>query len=195
MVGTSASNSPVANRLNIPLPPVDRLSRPAIFATGISTPAGALGAGRNRSRPRLICRPSSTQSRRPRGALGVADSRTCPMGRARALRLGAARPPARRSAPSATGSPSLSASRSALQPDVFEAPVVVDAVDVQRHVLDVRPPAAGGAAVGDDRFGHLLLQLAVDLPDHLQSLLLVELARLRLEQLGHLRIAVAVVVA
>src|SRR5229473_4735833 len=83
----------------------------------------------------------------------------------------------------------------AIEPDVLEAPAVVDAVDLDRHALDVGLPASRRPAVGDDRPGDVLLQLAIDLPHHLQALLLVELLRLRLEQLGHLGIAVVVVVA
>src|SRR6266851_7709174 len=84
---------------------------------------------------------------------------------------------------------------SAVEPDILETPAVVDAVDVDRHALDIRLPASGGLVVEDDRAGDVLLQLAIDLPHHLQALLLVELLRLRLEQLRHLGIAVVVVVA
>ena len=72
--------------------------------------------------------------------------------------------------------------------------VVVDAVDVQRDVLDLRLPASGDTAVAYDRPRHVLLQLAVDRPDHFLPLLAIGLARLFLEELGHLRVAVVVVV-
>ena len=82
----------------------------------------------------------------------------------------------RKIASSRTGAPSMTApigSASALpvEPDVFEAPAVVDAVDHHRQALDVGLPAGRGAVVKDDRPGAVLLQLAVDLPDQLLALL------------------------
>src|SRR5688572_25956102 len=82
-----------------------------------------------------------------------------------------------------------------IQPDVFEAPVIVDRVDRQFDAFRLRPPAGGALAVLDHRAGAVLLQPLVDLPDQLPAGLDVGHARLLVEQLLDLRIAVVRVVA
>src|SRR5690348_4465887 len=82
-----------------------------------------------------------------------------------------------------------------VEPDILEAPAVVDAVDLDDQALDLRPPASGGLAVENDRPRDLFLQLAVDVVDHLQPFFEIRFLRLGLEKLGHRRVAVIVVVA
>src|ERR1700738_5273362 len=77
-----------------------------------------------------------------------------------------------------------------VQPNVFEAPAVVNAVDHDRQPFDVGLAAARGAVVKDDRPGRLLPPLPVDLPHQLFALLPVGLHRLALELFFELRVAV-----
>src|ERR1700730_12409775 len=65
-----------------------------------------------------------------------------------------------------------------VEPDVFHAPTVEDAVDHQGQPFNVRLPTRPVAAVEDDRSSIVLRQLPFDLPHQLLSLLLVRLARL-----------------
>src|SRR5436305_465926 len=65
-----------------------------------------------------------------------------------------------------------------VEPDVFEAPAVVDAVDHDRQPLDRRLPAGALDIVEDDRPGAVLLQSPVDLPDQFLALVLVGQRRL-----------------
>src|SRR6266446_4031656 len=85
--------------------------------------------------------------------------------------------------------------RLSVEPDVLEAPAVVDAVDHRRVALHIRIPAGPGAVVPKDRPGRVLRQLALNRPNQLLALLLVEFHRLLVDHLIELRIAVAVVVA
>src|SRR5450759_2561235 len=77
-----------------------------------------------------------------------------------------------------------------VQPDVFHAPAVVDAVDHDCQPLDIRLTAGRRAVVEDDRPGALFLQLLVDFPDDLPALLLVGFDRLAIEQLLHRLVAI-----
>src|SRR5260370_30580742 len=77
-----------------------------------------------------------------------------------------------------------------VQPGVFEAPAVVDAVDHDRQPLDVGLAATRGAVVKDDRPGAVFLQLAVDLPYQLLALLAIGFHRLALELFFEFRPAV-----
>jgi hypothetical protein len=70
-----------------------------------------------------------------------------------------------------------------VQPDMFEAPIVIDAVFVVHVALEMRVPAGGRAIVVDDRPGHVLRQDALDLPDDRFALVPVRLLRLLIEKL------------
>src|SRR5262245_8357047 len=63
--------------------------------------------------------------------------------------------------------------RLAVEPDVLEAPAVVDAVGLDSVVPDVGLPAAGRHLVENDRAGDVFLELPVDLPHHFPALLLI----------------------
>src|SRR5271166_5746119 len=82
-----------------------------------------------------------------------------------------------------------------VQPQIFEAPAVVLAVDHDRQPFQLGLPAGRGAEVVDDRPGSILLQLLVDLPDELPALALVGFDRLLLEPLLELGVAIAGIVA
>src|SRR6267142_5358270 len=82
-----------------------------------------------------------------------------------------------------------------IEPGVFQAPAVEDAVDHRRDVLDSRVAAGAEVVAVDDRSGGILGQAAVDLPDQLLALLLVGLDRLLLVHLFELGIAIIRVVA
>src|SRR5260370_37720336 len=81
-----------------------------------------------------------------------------------------------------------------VEPDVFHAPAVEDAVDHRRQPLDLRLPAGRCEAVQDDRPCPILLQLPVDLPHQLLAFFLIGLARLPVERLVELRIAISGIV-
>src|SRR5437899_5577432 len=81
-----------------------------------------------------------------------------------------------------------------VEPDVFHAPAVEDAVDHDRQPLDMRLPAARAAVVKDDRPGAVFRQFALDLPYQLLALLGVGLDGLPIDQRVHLGTAVAVIV-
>src|SRR3954454_19337721 len=104
--------------------------------------------------------------------------------------------------PRSGGCPSPSAARGpsplcslSIEPPIFHAPAIVLAVDHDRHALELRLPASGGAEVVDDRPRAVFLQFLVDVPDQTLALLLVGFRRLLLEQLLELAVAVAGVVA
>src|SRR5262249_10291465 len=69
-----------------------------------------------------------------------------------------------------------------VEPDVIEAPVVVDGVLVLDMTLDVRVPTRRSVAMKDDRPGDVLEEDALDLPDEGPALFHVGFLRLRLEQ-------------
>src|SRR5437762_186738 len=79
-----------------------------------------------------------------------------------------------------------------IEPDVFHAPAVENAVDHRAQPFDIRLPASCAAAVKDDWPGDILGQLALDLPQDLFAPRRVTLARLVLDQLVDLGVAVAV---
>src|SRR6516225_2181697 len=81
-----------------------------------------------------------------------------------------------------------------VEPDVFEAPAVVDAVAHDSQPPDPGLPTGCPARVGDDRPDRVLLQFPVDLPDQLLALLLVGLDRLPVEPPLHLAIAVSEII-
>ena len=130
------------------------LSRPAFPAAAIATelfvmPPACRGTRLISSSSRICLKvPSAPRDRCGRAAL-------CGAGLA-----GAAAGPLR-----AAGR--RSALCSAVEPNILETPAVIDAVDVNRHPLDIRLPASGGLVVSDDWAGDVLLQLAIDLPHHL----------------------------
>src|ERR1700719_2796750 len=62
-----------------------------------------------------------------------------------------------------------------IQPEVFEAPAIVLAVDHDRQALDLGLPAGRGAEMINDRTRAVLLQFLVDLPDELTALLRIGL--------------------
>src|SRR5262252_4842565 len=85
-----------------------------------------------------------------------------------------------------------SATISLIEPEVFEAPAVVDAVDHRGESLDIRLPAGRSPRVVNDRAGTVLSQPTLDLPDQLFALLLVKFARLPVDQLVDRRVAITV---
>src|SRR5215813_389965 len=85
--------------------------------------------------------------------------------------------------------------KSLVEPDVFHAPAVKQAVNHQGQPLDVRVQAGCILRVKDDRPRAVLLKLPIDLPHQLAPLLLVGQHRLLLKLLIEFGIAVAAVVA
>ena len=81
-----------------------------------------------------------------------------------------------------------------VEPNIFHAPAVEDAVDHGRPPLDIGLPAGRAAVVKNDRPGAVLGQLALDLSHKLLALLGVGLDRLPIDQLVHLGTAIAVIV-
>src|SRR5262249_45105295 len=57
-----------------------------------------------------------------------------------------------------------------IEPEVFEAPAVVDAVDHQAVPLQIGLPAGPGAIVPEDRSSRVFGQLAFDRPHELPAL-------------------------
>src|SRR5438270_12512656 len=90
-----------------------------------------------------------------------------------------------------------SSSRTALlvEPYIFEAPAVVDAVDHDRQPLDLGLAAGRAARIEDHRPGNVLDQLPFDLPYQLFALFRIGFHRLPIDQLVDLGVAVAGVVA
>src|SRR6516162_5563455 len=82
-----------------------------------------------------------------------------------------------------------------VEPDVFQAKIVDDAVDHHCPIFDPRLPAIGEAVVKNNRPRPVIGQLSLDLPYQLLSLSHVGLHRLPVEQFFELRIAIADVVA
>src|SRR5215471_18748164 len=98
-------------------------------------------------------------------------------------------PPPRRESPRSSRHCSSGCSL-AVEPQIFETPAVVDAVDHDRQALDVRLPAARRLIVKDDWPGAILLQFAVDRPHQFFPLLGVGLHRLPRELFFELGIAI-----
>src|SRR5437764_3763270 len=82
-----------------------------------------------------------------------------------------------------------------VEPHVFHAPAVIDAVDHQRQSLHLRLQAGGADLVIDNRPGAVLLQFPIDLPHQLLALRLVGLHRLLVRHLVAFAVAIAAVVA
>src|SRR5205823_27901 len=72
-----------------------------------------------------------------------------------------------------------------VEPDVFHAPAVEDAVGRDRQPFDIGLPT-GCAAPVDDRPGAVLGQFPLDLPDQLLALLGIDFGRLSVDQLVEL---------
>src|SRR6516162_8826934 len=81
-----------------------------------------------------------------------------------------------------------------VEPDVFHAPAVEDAVDHYRPPLDMGLPTGCATVVKDDRPRTVFRQLPLDLPHQLLALLRVGLDGLLIDQLVDLGTAVAVIV-
>src|SRR6516225_7944258 len=77
-----------------------------------------------------------------------------------------------------------------VEPDVIEAPVVVNRVLVLDMALEVRVPACRSMAMEDDRSCDVLHEDALDSPDEGLALFHVGFLRLLVEQLVDLPIAV-----
>src|SRR5580704_5272865 len=60
-----------------------------------------------------------------------------------------------------------------VEPDIFHAPAIVDAVDHDRQTPECGLPAGCGIVVEDDRPGTVELQPAIDLPHQLTAPLLI----------------------
>src|SRR5262249_44347880 len=84
---------------------------------------------------------------------------------------------------------------SLVQPHVFEAPVVIDAVVMQDEALDRRLPASRRAIVGDDWSCQILRKLALNRPYKLLALLLIDFLRLPIDQSVNFLVAILGVVA
>src|SRR5271163_2547281 len=81
-----------------------------------------------------------------------------------------------------------------VEPDVFEAPAIVDAVDHDRQTLDPGLPAGAAGRVKDDRSDRSFRQHPFELPDDLLALFRIGLHRLLIDELVELRVAVAGIV-
>src|SRR5207248_7792791 len=79
--------------------------------------------------------------------------------------------------------PALSPWGLSVQPHVFHAPAVVDAVDHRRQPLDLRLPAGGKNIVENDRASSVFLQFPIDLPYQPLALVLIGHRRLFVELL------------
>src|SRR6516225_10271624 len=82
-----------------------------------------------------------------------------------------------------------------VEPDVFEARAVVDAVDHLGHPFHPWLVADGTTRVIEDRPGIVFGELAFDLPHQMPPLLGIGLDRLTVDQCIDLRIAVSSIVA
>src|SRR5436190_15818489 len=69
--------------------------------------------------------------------------------------------------------PALSPWGLSVQPHVFHAPAVVDAIDHRRQPLDLRLPAGGKNIVKNDRASSVFLQFPIDLPYQPLALVLI----------------------
>src|SRR6187397_1119363 len=85
--------------------------------------------------------------------------------------------------------------RSAVEPGLFQPPLVVGAVHSDRDALDVWIRAADRARVEDDRAAAILGKIFLDAPHQLPPLVEIGLDRLRVNECVDLGAAVAGVVA
>src|SRR5437588_7581629 len=81
-----------------------------------------------------------------------------------------------------------------VEPEVFEAPAVVDAVGHDGQVPDLRIPAGRASGVKYDRPGAVLDQALLELPHQSFALLDIWLGRLLVDELVDFRIAVTGIV-
>src|SRR5215831_5385559 len=72
--------------------------------------------------------------------------------------------------------------RSFVEPDVFHAPLVVDAVGHERQPLDPRLPAGGSSRIEQHRPNRCFRELPLDIPDDLFALLRIGFHRLLVHQ-------------
>src|SRR5439155_4086863 len=79
-----------------------------------------------------------------------------------------------------------------VEPNVFHAPIVVDAVASDGYALCLGLPAGGTRSVEDHWPGTILGKPAFDLPNEALSLFLICFRRLLIKQFVDLRIAIAV---
>src|SRR5437660_2329881 len=91
--------------------------------------------------------------------------------------------------------PPIPLALSPVEPQVFPARTIVDAVDHDSQPLHPGIPAACRAVVVDHRPGAVLLQFAVDLPDQTLAFVRVGFHRLPVELLFELAVAIARVIA
>src|SRR6516162_500894 len=82
-----------------------------------------------------------------------------------------------------------------VEPQIFVARAVINAVDHDRQALHLRIPAGGSAVVVDHWAGAVLLQLLVDLPNEALALFRIGFHRLPVEFLLELAVAIAGVIA
>jgi hypothetical protein len=82
-----------------------------------------------------------------------------------------------------------------VEPDVFHAPAVVDAVDHDGQAPDLGVPAIAAPAEVKQRLGVVVDEAALDLSDDALAFFLVRLPRLLLDHPVDLGVAIAVVVA
>src|SRR5438045_9539964 len=79
-----------------------------------------------------------------------------------------------------------------VEPDVFHAPAIVDAVDHDGQPFDLGVPADAAAVEVDQRLGVVLGQPPLDLPDEPLALFLVRFDRLPLDHRVNLGVAMAI---
>src|SRR5712671_3885115 len=89
----------------------------------------------------------------------------------------------------------LCGARLFVEPHVFEAPAIVDAVDHDRQTLDPGLPAGAAGRVKDDRPDRSFRQYPFELPDDPLALLRVHLHRLLIDEFVELRITVSCIIA
>src|SRR6202040_915757 len=82
-----------------------------------------------------------------------------------------------------------------IQPDVFEAPAIVDAVDHYRQALDPGLPAGAAGRVEDDRADRGFRQHPFELPDDLLALFRIGLHRLLVDKFIELGITISCIIA
>src|ERR1700720_3828394 len=82
-----------------------------------------------------------------------------------------------------------------IQPDVFEAPAIVDAVDHYRQALDPGLPAGAAGRVKDDWANRSFRQYPFELPDNPLALFRIGLHRLLIDEFIELGIAVAGIIS
>src|SRR5260370_35861910 len=82
-----------------------------------------------------------------------------------------------------------------VEPDVFEAPAIVDAVDHDRQTLDPGLPAGAAGRVKDHRADRSFRQYPFELPDDLLALFRIGLHRLLIDEFVELGITISCIIA